>query len=132
MTEAQAAWYFAAFLVVIAAVLAIVLQAFALHAALARHKVHAPEAAGMGLFVRWLPTIALWLAAGFALGANADPARCTQADVTAVWLGALYPLTGWPPAWIAWRKKIRLPGWYWIAIVAVGISVLVMAGFACV
>lgn len=131
MTDLQGAWLFTTFLIVVVAVLDAVIQGFALHAALARGKVHAPEAAGLGLLLLWAPTIAVWLALGLSAGAGANPERCTSADASLIWLAALYPFTAWPAAYLAYRKGLRLGWWYWGTQLGTAATLFVLGGFSC-
>ena len=131
MTDLQGAWLFTTLLIMVVAMLDAVIQGFALHAALARGKVHAPEVAGLGLLLLWAPTIAVWLGVGMYLGGRSTPARCTTADVSAMWLAALYLLTAWPAPWLARSKGVRLGGWYWATQIATAGTLFVLAGFSC-
>lgn len=130
--DAQGAWVFVVLVVVFVSVLDAVVQGFALHYALASKRVEAPQLAGIGLYARWLPTIAVWLFAGFFLGLRKTPARCTPADVSAVWLGVLYPLTAWPAFAQARRARVSIPAWYWITQIAIGLSLAGLGALACI
>ena len=130
MTDLQGAWLTTVFLVVVASVLDIDVHQFALHSALARAKVHAPDIAGLVLFALWAPTIAVWLIAGIAIGLLRH-AACSSGDLSALWLGLLYPLTIWPPAFLARKVKVSMPGWYWAAQALPALTLVVMGGLPC-
>lgn len=131
MNDLQGAWVFVVLVVVVVSVLDAVVQGFALHSALASRRVEAPHLAGLGLFARWLPTIAVWLVAGIAIGLRKTPARCTTADVSAIWLGILYPLTAWPALGQARKAKVPLPGWYWPTQLTIGLALAALGALAC-
>ncbi len=131
MTDTQGAWVFVVLIVVVVSVLDAVLQGFALHSALAAKRVDAPQLAGLGLFARWIPAIAIWLFAGFFLGLRATPARCTAADVSAIWLGLLYPFTTWPALLQARTAKVSLPLWLWIVQITIGLSLSALGALPC-
>lgn len=130
MTDLQGAWLTTIFLVVIFSVLDVVLQQFALHSALARAKVHAPDIAGLVLLTVWAPTIAVWVAVGLGIG-MARHAGCTSADQSALWLGVLYPLTIWPPALLGRRVKVKMPGWYWAVQAVPALGLVLIGGLPC-
>ena len=131
MTDLQGAWVTTVFLLVVFSVLDVVIQQFALHFALARARVAAPEIAGMRLFALWAPTIAVWLATGIALGMSNASRTCSSADGSSLWLGLLYPLTAWPPFWLARQVKVTLPGWYWIAQFFPALVLVLLGGLPC-
>lgn len=132
MTDLQGAWIATIFLLVVISVLAAVLQQFTLHFALARARVQAPEIAGLRLIALWAPTIAVWIAAGLAIGlTHAHPRTCNSADASGLWLGILYPLTAWPPVWLARQLRVPIPGWYWIAQLFPALSLILLSGLPC-
>lgn len=129
--DLAAAWVFAALLVIVLAILGAVLQAFFLHSALARAKVHAPELAGIRLLALWLPAVLGWLAAA-ALASAALPARrCAPADAWMLWLALLYPVTVWPAAVLARKRGVRLGAGYWWAQGFAPVSLLALGGLSC-
>lgn len=130
MTDLQGAWVTTVFILVIGSVLNAVMQQFALHSALAVGKVHAPEIAGIRVFALWAPTTAVWLGVGIAIGLHGDHG-CTSADDSALWLGALYPLTAWPPFALGRHVKVSLPGWYWPVQLSIAVVILLFGGLPC-
>jgi hypothetical protein len=132
VTDLQGAWVFTVFLLVVFSVLAAVIQQFALHAALAEGRVHAPEVAGLRLLAFWAPTIAVWLVTGIAIGmTRAASARCSSADASSMWLGVLYPLTAWPPVFLARQVKVRLPNWYFVVQAAPAFVLFALGAIPC-
>lgn len=129
--DARAAWIFAALIVTVLAVLGAVIQSFSLHSALARARVHAPELAGIRLLALWLPTTIAWLAAGIAIGLLDHTDRCTPGDWAMLWLGLLYPLTGWPAALLARRAGVRLSLGYWVMQLFPAVALLAMGALPC-
>ena len=130
MTDLQGAWVTTVFLLVVSSVLDVVLQQFALHSAMAEKKMHAPDLAGISILALWAPTTAVWLGTGIAIG-MLHHAACNSADHSALWLGMLYPLTAWPPAFLGRKIKVALPRWYWIAQFSVAAVILLFGGLPC-
>lgn len=130
MTDLQGAWLFTTLIIVVFAILNAVIQGFALHAALARAKVHAPELAGLGLLFLWALTIAAWLVAGMIAGSGGNPEHGTAADVTLVWLAMIYPATAWPAPYLAFRKGVRLGLWYWPTQIGTAATLFMLGGFS--
>ncbi len=130
MNDLAGRWLFDVVVLTVIAVLDAVVQAFALHLALARARVHAPRIAGLDLLVAWLPSVVAWLVAGILLGMNAPPAGCAPPDAANLWLGVLYPVTVWPAPVLARRAGVRLPRGYWIAQAAVT-GLLLLLGLSC-
>lgn len=131
MTDLQGAWVFTVLLLVVFSILDIVVQQFSLHFALARARVAAPEIAGLRLIALWAPTTAVWLATGIALGMSNASHACTSADGSSLWLGLLYPITAWPPVWLARQLRVSLPGWYFIAQLFPALVLVLVGGLPC-
>ena len=130
-TDLAAGWIFIVLVLTVLAILDAVLQMFALHSALATAKVHAPEIAGLKLFVLWFPTVILWLAAGIGLALLRTPERCSSADAAPLFLGALYLLTAWPPLWLGRSRGVRLPRWYWDAQLTIATLLVALGAVPC-
>ena len=130
-SDVAAAWLLAALLVTVLAILDVVIQAFSLHSALARGKVHAPELAGVALIARCIATISIWLAAGFSLGILRTPQGCSPADASMLWLGLLYPLTLWPALFLARKAGVRLSLGYFAVQAIAPASLILMGGITC-
>jgi hypothetical protein len=129
--DARAAWIFAALIITVLAILDVVIQSFALHSALARGKVHAPEIAGIRLMALWVPTIAAWLGAGLALGLLGSTPACASADRAMLWLGVLYLLTAWPALALARHVNVRIGAGYWLAQCFPALTLIAMGGLPC-
>lgn len=130
--DAVAGWVFAALVVTVLAILDAVIQSFFLHSALARGKVHAPELAGIRLLALWLPTIAVWLAAGIGIGMLHRVPQCTSADYGMLWLALLYPLTTWPALFLARKTGVRLGCGYALSHALAPATLFLMGGLPCV
>ena len=48
-----------------------------------------------------------------------------------LWLGLLFPLTGWPAAFLARRAGVRLSLGYWLMQGFPAVTLLVMGGLPC-
>ena len=130
--DARAAWVFAALVVTVLSILGVVIQSFFLHSALARGKVHAPELAGIRLLALWLPTTAVWLAAGIGIGLADPAARCAPGDWAMLWLAVFYPLTLWPALFLARRARVRISFGYYVAHSLTPLTLFFMGGLPCV
>lgn len=131
MTDLQGAWVTTTFILVVSSVLDIVLQQFALHSAMAKKQMHAPDIAGISLLALWAPTTMAWLGAGIAIGMLHRIAACNSADHSALWLGLLYPITAWPPVFLGAKIGAPLPRWYWITQMSVAAVILLFGGLPC-
>ena len=131
MTDLQAAWVFDVLVFVVVSVLDVVLQAFALHSALARARVHRPELAGMGLLSWWAPAIAAWLFVSIEVGLRRASASCSSADLAFFAAGVLYPLTALPAWFLARRAKAPLGAWYPVVQLVIAALLALGGGIPC-
>lgn len=131
MTDLQAAWVFDVLVFVVVSVLDIVLQAFALHAALARARLHRPQLAGMTLLASWAPAVAAWLAISIEIGLHRASDACSSADLALLVAGVLYPLTALP-AWVLSRRAAApLGGWYPVVQLVIAALLALGGGVPC-